>query len=124
RLWIGQSGNVRKSGFRVASERAACLSHLHEAQHSFVHAGSARSGNDDHGTALGSPIFNCARDSLANYRTHGRREKAEIHHGDRDLVAVKNSMTADYSIQKTCTFLIALEPIFIGDHSLETQDVY
>src|SRR5204863_2767659 len=98
--------------------------HLHQAQHSFVHASSAGSGNDDHCGALGGSIFNCAGDSLANHRTHGRCQKAEIHHRDRDLVAVKDSMSADDSVKKTGAFLIVFKPILVAGHSLETHDVH
>ena len=35
---------------------------------------------------------------LANDRAHRRGEKAEVHHGDGDFVAVEHSIAADHGI--------------------------
>src|SRR5207302_6906721 len=89
----------------------------------FIHARSAGSGDDDHGRAFGSSIFNRARNSLTNDRAHRRSEKVEIHDRDGDLISVKNSVSADHRVEEAGAFLIFFEAIFVAGHSLKTQNV-
>src|SRR6266496_4201574 len=122
--WICKNRNVWEPFLGVSRQRAACFCHLHQAQHSFVHARAAGSRNDDDRAALGCAIFNRSSNLLANDRTHGRSEKTEVHHRDRHFVAVKNSIATYYSVEQSGAFVVFLEPIFIRNHSLETQDVH
>src|SRR5205823_13084690 len=73
--------------------------------------------------ALGSAVFNRPRDFLANYRSHGGSKEPEIHHGDGHLVAVKNSVACDDSVEKPRALMVFFEPIRIASHSLKAQDV-
>jgi len=82
------------------------------------------SSNNDNPAAVGGSVFNRPRDFLADHRSHRRSEKTEIHHCDCHLVAVKNSKACDHSIEKSRALMVLFEPIFIGSHSLEAQDVH
>src|SRR5712692_9933504 len=107
----------------MARERPSRFGHLHQAQHSFIHTRPAGSGDDDDGRVFSSSIFNRARNSLTNDRAHRSSEKVEIHDCDGDLIAVKNSVSADHSVEETGAFLIFFEAIFVTGHSLETQNI-
>ena len=120
---VCKNRNVRQPFLAMLRECAACFRHLHQAQHSFVHARATGSSNNDHCTALGSAILNRSRDFLTNHRSHRRSEKTKIHHRDRHLVAVKNSVACDDSVEKPRALMVFFEPILIASHSLKAQDV-
>src|SRR6266446_3952301 len=120
---VCKNRNVRQPFLAMLRECAACFRHLHQAQHSFVHARAAGGSNDDHGTALRGTVFNRSRDFLTNHRSHRRSEKTEIHNRDRHLVAVKNSVACDDSVEKPRALMVFFEPIRIASHSLKAQDV-
>jgi hypothetical protein len=107
----------------MTGKRTARFCHLHQAQHSFVHASATGGSDDDDSAALSSPIFNRARNFFADDRSHRRGKKAEIHNGDGDLMAVKDAVSADHSVEETGGFLIFFEAIFVARHSLETQNI-
>src|SRR5437660_7960630 len=121
---VCKNRNVRKPFLAMLRECAACFRHLHQAQHSFVHARATGSSNNDHCTALGSAILHRSRNFLANDRSHGRREKTEVHHCTSNLVAVQNSIATDHSVKKASPLVVFFEPIRIRSHSLKTQDVH
>src|SRR5882724_13126795 len=108
----------------MSREGAACFCHLHQAQHSLVHARAARSSNNNNRAALGSAMFNCSRDLLTDNGPHGRSEKTEIHRRDGHLVTIENSMSTDHSINETRAFMVIFQPIFVRGHSLKPQDVH
>ncbi len=69
-------------------------------------------------------VFNGARNFLADDRAHGGSQKTEIHHRDRDLVAVENAMPADHCIDQARALLILFEAILIRRHTLKSQHIH
>ena len=105
----------------MASERAACFRHLHQAQHSFVHARAAGSRDDDDRAAFGGPVFDRARDSFADDRSHRGGEKSR-NPSPRSRPCNRQSFrAADDRINQSRGVLIFFEAIFVRGHSLETQ---
>ena len=107
----------------MIGERSARFGHLHQAQHSFVHAGAAGSRDDDNGRALGRAVFDHTGDSFADNGAHCRRQETEIHHRDCDFVPVDHAVPANYCVNQTRRLLIFLQAVFVSRHSLETKRV-
>src|SRR5207244_13434283 len=61
--------------------------------------------------------------SLTNDRAHRRSKEAEIHDCNCNFITVKNSVSADHSVEEIGPFLIFFEPIFVADHCLKAQNV-
>src|SRR5262249_20635240 len=80
-------------------------------------------GDNDNRAALGGAVFNCACDFLADDRAHRGSEKTEIHHRDRDLIAIEDAMPGDDGVEQSCALMIFLETVLVCGHSLEPQHV-
>ena len=95
---ICEHGNVGKPLVGMAGEGAAGFCHLHETQHSFVHAGAAGSGHDNDSRTFVGAVLDGARDSFTDDRAHGCGEKTEVHYCNRNLVAVEHTVAANHGV--------------------------
>src|SRR6516164_33767 len=107
----------------MPGERTTRLRHLHQAQHSLVHArASGGRDNDDWSTFSRSP-FDCPGDSFTNDRSHCGREKTEIHYRERYLVAVENAVPADDRIDQARALLIFFQPVLVTSHPFKPERI-
>src|SRR5438309_5197618 len=105
----------------MSRQGAASFRHLHQTEHAFVHARSARGGNNNHCRVFICAVLKRASDSFTNNRTHRCGEKSKIRYRERDLVTVDHSVSADGGVGESGTFLIILETICVSGHSLKSQ---
>src|SRR4051812_26454841 len=108
----------------MPGEGAAGLGHLHEAEHAFVHTRAPGGRDNDDRAMVVGPVLDRARDAFADYRAHGRGEESEIHHGDRDFVALDHSVTAKNGVGETGRVLVFFKAILVSRYALELEGVF
>jgi hypothetical protein len=98
----------------MPGEGAARLRHLHQAEHPFIHARSARRRDDDYRATVRRPILNRTRDPFADDGTHGRSQEREIHHRDGDFVTFEHSVAAQDRVHQASRVLVFFQAILVG----------
>ena len=71
----------------VASESTAGFGHLHQAEDSFVHAGTTGGTHDNAAAPFLSRHFDGTSQFLTDGSTHTGSEEAKVHHTQRDRVS-------------------------------------
>ena len=104
-------------------QRAARLGHLHEAEHTLIHAGAARSGNDDDRALLFRAVLDDAGDFFADDRAHRRSDEIEIHHGDARVASVDLAFTGDDGVLEPGLFPVGLKALLVSRDPAELEGV-
>ena len=121
---IGEHGNVRQPCIRMPRECAACLCHLHEREHAFVHAGTAAGADDDDREPLRGRALDGAGDFFTDDTAHRRGEKSEIHHGDAHPFSLDAAETGDDGVALAGGLLVFFQAVGVAGLAGEFERVH
>jgi len=107
----------------MAFEGSGNLRHLHQAEHSFLHASTARRANDQQGQALVGGFFNQAGDALPHHGSHRPSHEPKVHHREGHGEIIHPACSRDHRISETCLGLGFPKAIGIGTAILEPKRI-
>ena len=105
---VGDHRDVQEASASMAFDGGADLAHLHQRHQALLHAGSARSGEDEQRQALVGGALNRTGDLLAHNRAHGAHHERGLHDADGNRAPIKLHLARAHALVKAalCTLLL------------------
>ena len=95
---IADDTEVRQAGSSMPFYRSADLGHLHQGNQALLHAGAARTGEDNERQSHLCGALHGAGDLLAHHIPHGAHHERGLHHGKRHGDAVQFRQAAAHAL--------------------------